>query len=77
MNDIDLKFWSPLQTFCHQVLSLCHMGKMNIIICDDTKTRFRDAVARYRGVRKGNISKALEEAIELWIRHFDNVIFTI
>ena len=49
---------------------------MNIIISDDTETRFRDAVARYRGMRKGNISKALEEAIELWIRHFDDVIFT-
>jgi hypothetical protein len=52
------------------------MGKMNIIISDDTEKRFRDAVAGYRGVRKGNISKALEEAIELWIRHFDNVVFT-
>ena len=52
------------------------MGKMNIIISDDIEKRFRDTIARYRGVKEGNISEALEEAIELWIRHFDNVIFT-
>ena len=44
------------------------MGKMNIIISEQTEKRFRDAVARYKGMRKGNISEALEEAIELWIR---------
>ena len=48
---------------------------MNIIISDETEKRFRDAVARYMGMRKGNISKALEEAIELWIGRFDNAIF--
>jgi hypothetical protein len=51
------------------------MGKMNIVISDKTEKRFRDAVARYKGMRKGNISKALEEAIELWIRNYDTAIF--
>jgi len=43
------------------------MGKMNVVISDETERRFRDAVARHLGVRKGNISKALQEAIDLWI----------
>lgn len=36
------------------------MGKM-------TEERFRKAVATYLGFKKGNISKALEEAIDLWL----------
>jgi hypothetical protein len=45
------------------------MGKMNIAIKDETEERFRRAIADYRGLKKGNISKALEEAIEMWIDH--------
>jgi Ribbon-helix-helix domain len=43
------------------------MGKMNIIISDDTEERFRKAVSDSKGMRKGNISIAIEEAINLWI----------
>jgi hypothetical protein len=49
------------------------MGKMNIAIKDETEERFRRAIADYRGLKKGNISKALEEAIEMWIDHVANV----
>jgi hypothetical protein len=44
------------------------MGKMNIILQDKTEERFRKAVADYKGFKKGNLSEALEEAIDLWIR---------
>jgi hypothetical protein len=43
------------------------MAKMNIILNDNTEERFRKAVADYKGFRKGNLSEALEEAIDLWI----------
>ena len=43
------------------------MGKMNIVLNDNTEERFRKAVANNKGLKKGNISIALEEAIELWI----------
>jgi hypothetical protein len=43
------------------------MGKMNIILGDDIEERFRKAVADNKGMKKGNISLALEEAVELWI----------
>lgn len=40
---------------------------MNIILHDNTEERFRKAVADYKGFKKGNLSEALEEAIDLWI----------
>lgn len=43
------------------------MGKMNIVLDDKTEELFRKAVADNKGMKKGNISVALEEAIELWI----------
>ena len=47
------------------------MGKMNIVISDETEMRFRKVVARELGIKKGNISRALEEAIVLWIKKED------
>lgn len=44
------------------------MGKMNVVISDETERRFRKVVVRELGIRKGNISRALEEAIVLWIK---------
>jgi hypothetical protein len=44
------------------------VGKMNIVIKNAIEDRFRRTVANTKGFRKGNISVALEEAIELWIR---------
>ena len=44
------------------------VGKMNIVVGDDVEERFRKAVANTKGFRKGNISIALQEAIELWIK---------
>lgn len=43
------------------------MGKMNVVISNELETRFREAVAHYKGMKKGNISKALEEAIKMWL----------
>jgi hypothetical protein len=43
------------------------MAKINIILNDYTEERFRKAVADYKGFKKGNLSEALEEAIDLWI----------
>jgi hypothetical protein len=43
------------------------MAKMNIVLTDATEEKFRKAVFENMGMKKGNISLALEEAIELWI----------
>jgi len=49
------------------------MGKINIAIKDETEERLRRAIADYMGVKKGNISKAMEEAINLWIDHVSEI----
>jgi hypothetical protein len=41
--------------------------KMNIKLGDDTEERFRKAASNSKGMKKGNISIAIEEAIDLWI----------
>jgi hypothetical protein len=43
------------------------MGKMNIVLDDKREERFRKAIFEKKGMKKGNISEALEEAIDLWI----------
>ena len=43
------------------------MGKMNVVLKDELEQRFRKAVFESKGMKKGNISEALEEAIEIWI----------
>jgi hypothetical protein len=45
------------------------LGKINIAIKDETEERLRRTIADHMGVKKGNLSKALEEAIDLWIAH--------
>lgn len=40
---------------------------MNIVVSDETEQRFRQAIADIKGFKKGNISKAAEEAFDLWI----------
>jgi hypothetical protein len=43
------------------------MGKMNIVVSDEIEGRFRKGVGYYMGLKKGNIGKAVEEVLELWI----------
>lgn len=44
------------------------MGKINFAISDEVETKFRDAVFKKLGMKKGNISIALEEAMKDWIK---------
>jgi len=45
------------------------MGRINLVISDDIENKFRKEVAKRFGVRKGNIQKAIEEAIDIWIKN--------
>lgn len=40
---------------------------MNIMVNDDIEEKFRVEVAQRYGLKKGNIQKALQEAMLLWI----------
>jgi predicted DNA-binding protein len=43
------------------------MGTLGLKIPDELEERFRRAVFESKGMKKGNITESLEEAIELWI----------
>ena len=42
--------------------------KLTVLIKDELDERFREAVFKSKGMHRGNITEAVEEAIELWIR---------
>jgi hypothetical protein len=44
------------------------MGKITFNLDDDIEKRFKEEVFKRLGMKKGNIKKALEEAISLWIK---------
>jgi hypothetical protein len=45
------------------------MGALNVEIPDELEKRFRIEIAkRYDGMKKGDLAKAVIEAIELWIK---------
>ena len=43
------------------------VGKLNISLSDETEEKFREVVFKKFGMKKGNINKAFEEAIDDWI----------
>lgn len=45
------------------------MGRIDIILNDDLELQFRQEVMKTLGMKKGNMSLAIEEAIKLWIEH--------
>lgn len=45
--------------------------KLTVLIKDDLDENFRNAVFKEKGMHKGNLSEAIEEAIELWISNHE------
>ncbi len=43
------------------------VGRLDVVIPDELEREFRDEVARRLGMKKGNLSVAVEEAIRDWI----------
>jgi len=43
------------------------MSRLVLTVPEELEKRFRDAVYKRYGMKKGNISKAVREALELWI----------
>ena len=43
------------------------MGQYVVVVNDELDRRFRDAVYKTKGMKRGNIKEAFEEAMELWI----------
>jgi hypothetical protein len=43
--------------------------KLTVLIKDDLDEKFREAVFQRKGMHKGNLTEALEEAIDQWIKN--------
>lgn len=41
--------------------------KLTVMIDDKLDDKFREAIFKSKGMYRGNITEAIEEAIELWI----------
>jgi len=48
------------------------MGRMDIILPDNLEQRFRGEVFKRLGMKKGNITLAIQEAIKQWIEKGEN-----
>ena len=48
------------------------MGKILAKIDDELERRFRIAVLKVKGKRRGALSEAVEEAIRLWLEKYEN-----
>ena len=44
------------------------MAKITLVLNDELERRFRDAIYKTKGMKRGNIQAAIEEAIEMWIK---------
>lgn len=45
------------------------MGRLDIILPDDLEARFREEVFRRLGMKRGNLTKAIREAVTQWIEN--------
>jgi len=43
------------------------MARVNVKVKDEIDSRFREKVFKRKGMRKGNLTQAIEEAMLLWI----------
>jgi hypothetical protein len=43
------------------------MGNIKVILPDDLEQEFREEVFKSKGMKKGNITLAIEEAVKEWI----------
>lgn len=52
------------------------MHRIDAYLPDDLEQHFREAVFKRFGMKKGNISEALKEAVELWIKKVESEVQT-
>ena len=45
------------------------MGRIDIILPDDIEKKFRNKVFKKFGMKRGNITLAVKEAVNLWIEN--------
>jgi len=45
------------------------MGAIKVILSDELEEKFRNEVFKSKGMKKGNITIAIEEAVNIWIEN--------
>lgn len=43
------------------------MGNIKVILPDELETEFREEVFKSKGMKKGNLTESIQEAIIMWI----------
>ena len=43
------------------------MGKLNVNVDDEIDEKFRNEVFKRKGLKKGNLTKAVQEAMLMWV----------
>ena len=43
------------------------MGKVTLVLNDKLELEFREAIFKAKGMKRGNIQSAIEEAVQCWI----------
>jgi len=44
------------------------MGRIDVILDDELERKFREEVFKRYGMKKGNLTEALQEAINVWLK---------
>ena len=44
------------------------MGRINLIVPDDFEQKFREEVFKRKGMKRGNLTEAIIEAMDLWMK---------
>lgn len=45
------------------------MGRINLILPDEFEEKFRKEIFKRMGMKRGNLTKAIIEAIEIWMKY--------
>ncbi len=43
------------------------MARIDVVLSDEVEKAFREEIAKELGMKKGNISIAIEDAVKMWI----------
>jgi len=63
-----------IKAYIHKNVFGNRMGRINLIVPDDFEERFRKEIFKRMGMRKGNLTKAIIEAMEMWMMHPDEEV---
>ncbi len=58
---------TPISIQTHRYVRERTVGRLNIVLSDDVERKLRFAIVEAYGGRKGDLSEAIEEAVNEWL----------